>query len=80
MKSILKESIYDGTFVIDGIPYKMGGDLKDLPELDENDPKVKKWLKEEDEAFRKRHSDLTYEEAMKTARKKVAEIEKQNKK
>lgn len=54
----------------------MAKDLKDLPEIDYNDPNVQKWWKEEEEEFRKKHPNLTHEEAMKIAEKNLKKINK----
>ncbi|OGQ33473.1 MAG: hypothetical protein A3F16_08745 [Deltaproteobacteria bacterium RIFCSPHIGHO2_12_FULL_43_9] len=54
----------------------MAEDLRDLPEIDYNDPDVKKWWKEEEGEFRRRHPNLTHEEAMKIAEENLKKIRK----
>lgn len=60
---------------INGEVFKMAPDLKGLPEIDEEDPEIKKILNEEDEAFQKRNPNLTYDEATKIIEKRLEELE-----
>jgi hypothetical protein len=54
----------------------MSDDLKDLPEIDYENPDTKKWIKQEDDAFRNRHPNLTYEEASKSIDKRISKLKK----
>ena len=66
-ENIERNGTDDFTVIIEGEKYEMAEDLKDLPEIDYNDPDVKKWLEEEEKEFKKKHPNLTHEEAMKIA-------------
>lgn len=54
----------------------MAEDLKNLPEIDYNDPDVQKWWKEEEKEFKKKYPNLTHEEAMKIAKENLKKIGK----
>lgn len=71
-----KDNVDDYSIIIDGKKYEMAEDLRDLPEIDYNDPDVKKWWKEEEGEFRRRHPNLTHEEAMKIAEENLKKIRK----
>lgn len=64
------------TIEIDGQVIRVADDLKGLPEFDYDDPENKKWIEEEDAAFRRRHPHLTYEEATRNIEKRLAELAK----
>lgn len=58
------ENDEDFSVIVDGKVITMAPDLKDLPEIDYDDPDVQKWLKEEDEKFREKFPNLTHAEVM----------------
>lgn len=58
----------------EGRIYKMPADLKALPDLDLNDPDVKRWLKEQEQKARSKYPDLTYDEIQKHPDKSFDEI------
>jgi hypothetical protein len=59
--------------MLNGEWIEMASDLKNLPEIDYNDPQVQKWMEETQAEWKKRHPNLTHEELIKSVEKKIRE-------
>lgn len=69
-----KDELSEDEIEVNGKIIKMADDLKSLPEIDYQDPKIKKQLEQEDAEFCKRHPNLTYEEAERMINKRINEL------
>lgn len=56
------------SIVLNGEVIEVAPDLKILPELDENDPDVRRWMEEEEKRYREKYPNITREEAYAQAR------------
>jgi tRNA U55 pseudouridine synthase TruB len=53
-------------YMLNGEWIEMASDLKDLPEIDYNDPDVQKWREETQAEWKKKNPNLTHEELIKS--------------
>ncbi|MBI4042448.1 MAG: hypothetical protein HY391_03120 [Deltaproteobacteria bacterium] len=56
------------TILLNGEVIQVAPDLKDLPEIDETDPEVQKWMEEEDKKYREKFPNITRQEAYERVR------------
>ncbi len=56
------------TIVLNGEVIQVAPDLKNLPEIDETDPEVQKWMAEEEKKYREKFPNITRQEAYERAR------------
>lgn len=58
-------------YFADGEWIEMAADLKDMPEIDYNDPEVQKWMEETEIRWKKNNPTLTHDELIEGVEKKV---------
>lgn len=67
----LTEELGNGEYFHNGKRVTPADDLKDLPEVDYNDPEVKKWIAETEERWRKNNPHLTHPELIEAVDRKI---------